>query len=87
MKELGYGLRVVATGDAAGNGAARLRQMLEGTRWVRRVELARQEPGSAVLQISCVERPAYVVEELRQEPGLEVVRFDAASGEVDVRFR
>jgi hypothetical protein len=87
VKELGYRLRVVASGDAAVNGAARLRQMLEDTRWVRRVELARQEPGSATLQVSCVERPAYVIEELRQEPGLEIVRFDAASGEVEVRFR
>ena len=91
VKELGYRLHVVASGDAAVNGAARLRQMLEDTRWVRRVELARQEPGSAVLQVSCVERPAYVIEVLRQEPGLEIVRFDAGlrggRGAIPVRFR
>ncbi|MEE8525950.1 MAG: hypothetical protein V3T72_18595, partial [Thermoanaerobaculia bacterium] len=85
VRELGYPLRVVARGAAAAEGGRWLAQVLEGTRWVERVEHVRQETGEVVLQATCRENPFYVVEELRQTPEIRVVRFDAGLGEVEVR--
>lgn len=81
----GQKLGVTVVGPAADGGAARARQILEATRWVKRVEVAKEEPGRVVLSITCVERPFYVVEEMRHAPGITVVRYDAARGEVEVK--
>ena len=85
VKALGYELRVVVTGDAAANGAERVRQALESTRWVRRVEVGKEEPGQTVLKATTVENPFYVVEELRHSGRLKVVRFDSDRAEVAVK--
>ena len=85
VRELGFPLRVVARGAAAVEGARRLAQVLEDTRWVERVERVRESAGETVLEATCRENPLYVVEELRQAPEIEIVRFDAGLGEVEVR--
>lgn len=82
---LGERLRVTVVGPAADGGAARVRQVLEATRWVKRVEVEEEGPGRAVLSLTCAERPFYVVEEMRHAPGIAVVRFDAARGEAEVK--
>ena len=85
VQSLGQGFRVTVTGPAAAEGAARVRQILQNTRWVKRVDVASEEPGRTVLQVTAVEIPFYVVEELRHSSGLKVTRFDAERAEVAVQ--
>ena len=85
IRELGHPLRVVVQGPAAKDGGRRVAEVLESTRWVEEVERVREAPGEAVLEAVCRENPYYVVEELRQAPELQIVRFDAGRGEVEVR--
>lgn len=84
VRELGFPLRVVVTGPQASDGAPRVRQILETTRWVESVALAEESSGRTVLEATCKEKPTYVVEELRQAPEIEITGFDAAAGEVEV---
>lgn len=85
VSELGFPLRVIVTGPQAAGGAPRVRQVLETTRWVESVELTEEGPGRSVLEVTCRERPVYVVEELRQASEVEIVRFSAAAAEAEVR--
>jgi len=84
IRKLGFPLQVTVTGAAAAHGAESVRQILENTRWVRRVDVLSEAPKRTVLQAVCTENPAYVVEELRQEPTLHVRRFDAPAATVEV---
>lgn len=84
VRELGFPLRVVVEGPAAAGGAERVVQILEGTRWVQRVEVVREEPGRTVLDASCQENPLYIVEELRNAPEVNIVRYDRDLAEVVV---
>lgn len=81
----GYPLRVVVRGERAQRGAAALVATLESSRWVERVELVAEAPDRAELRAVCRERPARMVAELRGDPELEIVRFDAGMGLVEVR--
>jgi len=85
IRALGFPLRVVVTGSQAADGAPRVRQILEDTRWVKSVEIEKEEPGKTVLLLSCREKPVYVVEELRQAEGIRVSHFDGPAGEVKVQ--
>ena len=77
VRELGHPLRVTVTGPAAAGGAPGVRRVLEDTRWVSHVAVVRETPRETVLDVTCTENPAYVVEELRQANGITVRRFDA----------
>jgi len=83
--EFGFPLQVIVTGPQAADGAPRVRQILETTRWVESVKLAEEAENRAVLQATCREKPVYVIEELRQAEEVEIVRFSAAAGEVELR--
>ncbi len=85
VAELGIPLRVVVRGEAAKGGARRVARVLEATRWVEGTEIVREVDGETELLATCREQGVYVVEELRQAPGLRVVYFDAVAGEVEVR--
>ena len=85
VSQLGFTLRVTVKGPQAANGAPRVRQVLETTRWVEHVELVEEAPDRAVLEVACREKPVYIVEELRQAEEIEVVSFSAAAGELEVR--
>ena len=85
VEELGFPLRVVIRGSAAKDGGAKVRDLLEATRWVERVELAKEDGQRTHLEVTCRENPFYVVEELRGGGSVEVLRFDRARGEVEVR--
>ncbi len=85
VKALGYPLRITVKGAAAADGARRVREILETTRWVRHVDLVTEKHGTTVLEATCTENPVYVVEELRQAGGISVRRFDAPAATVEVR--
>jgi hypothetical protein len=85
VSDLGFPLRVVVRGGAAAGGAKRVIRILESTRWVQRVEVAREEPGYTILEATCRENPFYIVEELRGAPEVEILRYDRASAEVELR--
>jgi hypothetical protein len=85
IKELGFPLRVVVKGPAAAQGATRIQQVLETTRWVERVDLAEETPEETILQVTCGEKPVYIVEELRQAEDLQVIYFSAPEAVVEVK--
>lgn len=85
LRQVGFPLRVVVRGEAARDGAAGVARVLEGVRWVERVELSKEGDGAVALLARCRENPGRVVEELRAAPEVEVVRFDAVTGVVEVR--
>jgi len=74
---------MAGAGAAAAHGAESLRQILQDTRWVRTVTVLSETPSRTVLQVVCTENPAYVVEELCQEPTLRVRRYDAPAATVE----
>jgi len=85
VRDLGFPLRVVVRGRAAAGGAKEVIRVLESTRWVVRVEVAREEEGRTVLEATCRENPFYIVEELRHATEVEILRYDRARAEVEVR--
>jgi len=85
IRALGFPLRVVVNGAQAADGAPRVRQILEDTRWVKSVEIEKEDPGKTVLLLSCREKPVYIVEELRQAREIKVTHFDGPAGEVRVQ--
>lgn len=85
VRDEGYPLRIVVHGHRARGGAAGLVARLETSRWFERIELVAESAGQVELRAHCRERPALMVAELRGEPGLEIVRFDAARALVEVR--
>ena len=85
LRDLGFPLRVVVRGRAAAGGARQVIQILEATRWVERVEVASEESERTVLEATCRENPFYIVEELRHAPEVEILRYDQAKAEVEMR--
>ena len=62
-------------------------RLLEDVRWVESVQLVKEDAQKqrTVLELRCRENPLYVVEELRGVPELEILRFEAELGEVEIQ--
>lgn len=81
----GFTLQVVVEGPQGADGAPRVRQVLESTRWVEAVELVEEGEDRSVLRARTAEKPVYVIEELRRALEVEIRGFEAGQNLLTLR--